>query len=152
MDFKQSINTTCQLWNTQSFCHLPVTPKLINSYNCDGCEFDIVKCDKISALQSNQGVWLSIKVSTKTKFNLESYFKNITLFDPKTGKKSHPTMVNCTSGADGSVNIEFFGPNFIAKKLEGSFNKQLDVFLIFKEAKIGDQIYIDDLIQAEIVK
>lgn len=140
--------TKCKLWKPRSFCDIPGNAKFANSYDVDNAEYDYVSCqDADKNMAAMKAVWITINVSGRTRLQLESHLKNITLIKSVNGKLLHPVMIAAV--ADGST---FFGENFKAKKFVAHYNGQLDIFLFFSEAEIGDTIIINNFIKATILE
>ncbi len=145
---KLSRLTKCKLWKTKNFCNLPNKINLSSSYDVDAAEYDYVSCQEATKnMATMKAVWVTIKTSGRSKLQLESQLKNITLITANSGKSLHPIMIGAV--ADGSA---FFGKNFKAKKFVAYYNGQMDFFLFFSEAEIGDKIIINNFIEAVILE
>ena len=138
--------TKCKLWKPKKFCDLPKGINLSSSYDVDAAEYDYVSCQEATKnMATMKAVWVTIKTSGRSKLQLESQLKNITLIGANNGKSLHPLMIAAV--ADGST---FFGNNFKAKKFIANYNGQMDFFLFFSEAEIGDEIIINNFIETII--
>ena len=88
-------------------------------------------------------LWVTITTKgRRPKFKLETAFRNITLIRAD-GSSTHPTYVCLGEG-------NYYGIGFKATNFVGHRTKELNFFLFFPEAKLGDKIIIDDFIQSEI--
>lgn len=134
---------SCKIWNTKDFCNIPKTAKFATSFDCDGVEFDYLDCQTANQISEITGVWLTIGVNEKSKLNIEDQLKNFILIK-ENNKKQYPLMIKI--GADNN----FWGAKFKAKKITVNYNKQIDIFLFFKNAAAGDKIIINNLIEAII--
>jgi hypothetical protein len=138
--------TKCKLWKPKKFCDLPKGVNLSSSYDVDDAEYDYVSCQEATKnMATMKAVWVTIKTSGRSKLQLESQLKNITLVGVNNGKLLHPLMI--ATVADGST---FFGNKFKAKKFAAIYNGQMDFFLFFSEAEIGDKIIINNFIETII--
>lgn len=136
---------SCKIWNTKDFCNIPKSAKFATSFDCDAVEFDYLDCQTANQTSDLTGVWLTISVNEKSKLNIEDQLKNFILIKANE-KKQYPLMIKI--GADNN----FWGAKFKAKKITVNYNKQLDIFLFFKDAAVGDKIIINNLIEALIEK
>jgi hypothetical protein len=145
-NYKLNRYTKCKLWKPKSFCDIPKKAKLSGSYDVDAAEYDYVSCQEATKnMTSMKAVWVTIDINGRTRLQLESQLENIELFESKNGKMIHPLMIAAV--ADGST---FFGKNFKAKKFVANYDGQLDIFLFFSEAEVGDTIIIKNFVEAVI--
>jgi hypothetical protein len=150
--FKQSQNAKCKLWDTKSFCNNAVTrPDLTINMECKDCEFTFISCHDIDNMSNIKGVWLTVDVNDKGKFRIESFFNNMSL-ERADGKIIHPVALGVGASPNDIKEPKYYSNNFKAKKLVATFKKQIDIFLFFENPKIGDKIFIDNFIQAEIME
>ena len=140
---KVTIVKSCKIWNTKDFCDVPKSAKFAASFDCDGVEFDYIDCQTANQIIEITGVWLSIGVNEKSKLKIEDQLKNFILVKTN-NKKQYPLMIKIS----GENN--FWGAKFKAKKITVNYNKQIDIFLFFKNAAVGDKIIINNLIEALI--
>ena len=133
----------CKIWNTKDFCNIPKTVKFASSFDCDAVEFDYIDCQAANQIDDLTGVWLTIDVNEKSKLKIEDQLKNFILVKTN-NKKQYPLMIKIS----GENN--FWGAKFKAKKITVNYNKQIDIFLFFKNAAVGDKIIINNLIEALI--
>lgn len=146
--FKLNQYTKCKLWKSKNFCDIPRKAKLSSSYTADAAEYDYVSCQEATKNMSiMKAVWITIDITGRTKLQLESQLENITLIESKNGKVSHPLMIAAVT--DGST---FFGKNFKAKKFVANYDGQLDIFLFFPEAEVGDTILIKNFVKTVILE
>ncbi len=134
---------SCKIWNTNNFCDFPKLAKFATSLDCDLVDFDYIDCQTVNQKNNLVAVWLTINSNGKSSFQIESSLKNIRHVNAK-GKAQNPIMIGI-SGDD-----KFLGPNFKARKMTVNYNKQIDVFLLFPNAKPGEKIIINNLIEALI--
>ena len=134
---------SCKIWNTKDFCNIPKTAKFAPSFDCDAVEFDYIDCLTANQIDNITGVWLTITTNGKSTFQIENQLKNITLIKPNNNTQ-YPLMIKV--GGDNN----FWGAKFKAKKITINYNKQIDIFLFFKNAAVGDKIIINNLIEALI--
>lgn len=134
---------SCKIWNTKDFCNIPKTAKFATSFDCDGVEFDYLDCQTANQINEITGVWLTIGVNEKSKLNIEDQLKNFILIKAN-NKKQYPLMIKI------GVDNNFWGAKFKAKKITVNYTKQIDIFLFFKNAAVGDKIIINNLIEALI--
>ena len=134
---------SCKIWNTKDFCNIPKTAKFATSLDCDLVDFDYIDCQTANQKNNITAVWLTISVSENSTFQIESDLKNVKLINTN-GKSQIPLMLYV------SGDNKFFGANFKAKKMTVHYNKQIDIFLFFKNAAVGDKIIINNLIEALI--
>lgn len=140
--------TKCKLWKPKNFCDIPQKAKLSTSYNVEDAEYDYVSCqDATKNMATTKAVWITVDFNGRTKLQLESQLKNIALIKSSNGKSLNPIMIAAVT--DGSA---FFGRNFKAKKFTANFEGQLDIFLFFSEAEIGDTIIIKNLVETVILE
>jgi hypothetical protein len=149
---RQSQNAKCIMWNTNSFCNNAVSrPELSLNMECNDCEFNTVSCHDIDKMSNIKAVWLTINVSGKGKFRIESNFKNFSL-ERSNGEIAHPVAMGVGASPSDVKEPKYYSSNFKATKLITTFKKQIDIFLFFENAKVGDKVKIDNFIQAEIVE
>lgn len=134
---------SCKIWNTKDFCNIPKVAKFATSLDCEGVEFDYIDCQTANQINDITCVWLTIGVTEKSKINIENQLKNFILIKGN-NKKQYPLMIKI--GAENN----FWGAKFKAKKITVDYNKQIDIFLFFKNAAVGDKIIINNLIEALI--
>ncbi|MGZ3899821.1 MAG: hypothetical protein ACXVNM_12165 [Bacteroidia bacterium] len=148
--FKASPNVTCTIWNTSSFCNMPVKrdPSSI-SMQCDNCEFNFISCKELDKQPGVKAVWLVISVAKKGEFKIKTAFKNFRLVR-NTGEVINPVAIGVGTGGEEAKEPKFFSSDFKTKKLDATFKKQIDIFLFFDNPKPGDKIFIDDFIQTVI--
>jgi hypothetical protein len=146
--YKLNRFTKCKLWKPKSFCDIPKKGKLSSWYDADAAEYDYVSCQEANkSMAAMKAVWITIDIKGRTKLQLESQLKNILLVKSSNGKSLNPIMIAAV--ADGST---FFGKNFKAKKFVANYDNQLDIFLFFSEAEIGDTIIIKNFIETVILE
>lgn len=149
--FKASPNAKCRLWKTESFCSVPEVGNSSISLDCKACDFDYVSCKDLDKNSKLKGVWLTVTVQKRGEFEVESYFKNVTLQKNNSDKSTHPLMLSIGVGGD-KVTEKYFGSKFKANDLIVRFKEQIDVFLLFEGAEVGDKLFFEDFVQAEIVE
>lgn len=149
--FKASPNAKCRLWKTESFCSVPQVGNSSISLDCRACDFDYVSCKDLDKNTKLKAVWLTVTVKKRANFELESYFKNVTLQKNNSDQSMHPLMVSIGVGGD-KVTEKYFGSNFKANDLTVRFKEQIDIFLLFEGAAVGDKLFFEDFVQAEIVE
>jgi hypothetical protein len=130
---------TCKFWNVKEFCGLPENAKFPYSINCNACEYDYISCKD---LKNAKAIWMTIAIKGNQKFSLESKFKNITITHAN-GKSSHPIAIAIS-------NDEYLGKEFKTKTFIANYKQQMDIFLFFSEAQLGDVIIIDGQVEAVI--
>ncbi len=133
---------SCKIWNANNFCNISDTPDKY-TIECDECEFDYVNCKTLKT-DGIVCVQITLTGSKKSNLKIESKLKNITLTDATNNKTQTPTMVGI--GSDNN----FYGSNFKAKKFIVMYNKQMTIYLFFKNAKAGDKVIIKNFIEAII--
>lgn len=142
---KTAIVKSCKIWDSKDFCKIPKEAKFADSFDCNAVEFDYIDCLTANEIDNITGVWLTITTNGKETFQIENQLKNITLIKPNNNTQ-YPLMIKV-----GGEN-NFWGAKFKAKKILVHYNKQIDIFLFFKDATIGDKIIINNLIEALIEK
>ncbi len=128
--------TQCRIWKSNDYCDLPSSSKMIKSFDCDMCTLYDVKCQDLNGDEKLHAVWITINVKGKASIELNSKFKNVTLINAA-GKEIHPYFIALTKGD------LFLSNNSKMKSLSAIFEKQIDVFLFFSEASIGNRIIFD---------
>jgi hypothetical protein len=150
--FRQSQNAKCIIWNTNSFCNNAVSrPELSINIECSDCELNTMSCHNIDKMPDVKAVWLTINVSGKGKFRIESNFNNFSL-ERSNGEIAHPVAMGVGASPSDVKEPKYYSANFKATKAVTTFKKQIDIFLFFENAKVGDKVKIDNFIQAEIVE
>ncbi len=137
---------SCKIWNTTNVCNLPKTAKFVYSMDCNVEDFDYRDCQSVNQLGNFTIVWLTVASNGKSTFQIENQLKNINLVKAHRNKVSSPLMIGVNRDS------QFLGANLKAKKLVAHFDKQMDFFLFFKDAKEGDKIIIKNFIEALIEK
>jgi hypothetical protein len=146
---KLSKNTkvkSCIIWRPNNYCDMATTLNFKYTMECDACEFDEVNCNLVSNTNDIVCVLVTLSGTQKQDFKIENKLNNISLINSASNDKQHPSMIGL-----GSAN-KFMGSNFKAKKCIVNFNKEINVILFFKNAKVGDKILINNFIEAQIEK
>lgn len=147
-NYKLNRFTKCKLWKSKNFCDLPKKANLSSSYDVDDAEYDFVSCKEATKnMATIKAVWITIDAKGRTKLQLESQLKNITLIRSGSGKSIHPLMIAAVNGGNS-----FFGKNFKAKKFTANYDGPLDIFLFFPEAEVDDTIIINNFIETVILE
>jgi hypothetical protein len=133
----------CKIWNTKDFCNIPKTAKFATSLDCDLVDFDAIDCQTVNQKNNAVGVWLTVLANEKSTFRIESALNNITLVDAR-GKSQNPQMIYLNGGT------QYYGSHLKARKLIVHYNKQIDIFMVFENAKVGDRILIHKFVEAFI--
>ncbi len=136
---------SCIIWHTNDYCSIARTKEFKFTIECDACDFDDVTCASVNQNSNMVCVLLTLYCDRKQNFNIETGFKNITLLNAA-NNKSKAFMAGI--GNDK----KFIGPDFKAKKFLVQFDKEIQLLLFFKNAKVGDTIIINNFIEAQIEK
>jgi len=139
--FKASGYASAKIWKTKSYCDLP-KPAFDLRIDMTECDFDTISCYETAHKTNLVGVWITVILNKKTKFNLETQFKNVSLIKNLDGSSVHPSIL----GFDGFS----FMKNLKAESFVAHVKNKLNIFVFFPEAKVGDKIIIDNFIQTEI--
>ncbi len=140
-----SINTiinSCKIWNTTDFCNISDAQDKYN-IECNACEFDYINCKTLKP-DEIVCVLITLTGNKKSNFKIENKLKNIRLTNVTNNKSETPIMVGI--GDDNN----FYGSNFKAKKFIVTYNKQINIYLFFKNVKVGDKVIINNFIEAII--
>lgn len=148
--FKPSPNAKCILLSMDALDNMGSAVPSPITMNCNACEFGYINTSELEKRSQLKMVWLSVKVDGKSKFNLESELKNISLIKGSGNKHLHPIAIGIGAPSGNSGEGKFISDKFRAIDLKIIFNKQVDVYLFFEEAAVGDRIIFDDFVQAQI--
>lgn len=148
--FKASPNTKCVLLSMDALDNMGSAQPSPITMNCNACEFGYVTMHELEKNPKFKMVWLSVGVNGKSKFNLESSLKNIRLIQSVNGKEINPVAIGIGAPSGNSKESRFISNKFQAIDLKIIFNKQVDLYIIFDEATVGDKIIFNDFIQAQI--
>lgn len=148
--FKASPNAKCVLLSMDALDNMGSAQPCPITMNCNACEFGYVTMPELEKNPKLKMVWLSVGVNGKSKFNLESQLKNIRLIQSVNGKEITPVAIGIGAPSGNSKESRFISNKFQAIDLKIIFNKQIDLYMFFEEAAIGDKIIFNDFIQAQI--
>lgn len=148
--FKASPNATCVLISMDALDNMGSAQPSPITMNCNACEFGYVTMHELEKNPKLKMVWLSVGVNGKSKFNLESHLKNIRLIQSTNGNEVNPIAIGIGAASGNSKESRFISNKFQAIDLKIIFNKQVDLYIIFEEATVGDKIIFNDFIQAQI--
>lgn len=148
--FKASPNAKCVLLNMDALDNMGSAVPSPITMNCNACEFGYISASELEKRSQLKLIWLSVRVDGKSKFNLESELKNISLIKGSDNKHLHPIAIGIGAPSGNSGEGKFISDKFRAIDLKIIFNKQVDVYLFFEEAAVGDRIIFDDFVQAQI--
>lgn len=148
--FKASPNAKCILLNMDALDNMGSAQPSPITMNCNACEFGYITMPELEKNPKLKMVWLSVSVNGKSKFNLESHLKNIRLIQSTNGKEINPIAIGIGAPSGNSKESRFISNKFQAIDLKIIFNKQVDLYIIFEEATVGDKIIFNDFIQAQI--
>ncbi len=135
---------SCKIWDSEDFCNTPKTAKFASSFDCDVVEFDYVNCQMANKTDNVVAVWLTIETSENSTFQIENQLKNFVLVNSDNHKSQYPLMIKV------SADNNFLGAHLKAKKIVAKYTKQVDIFLLFKSAKVGDMLTIKNFVEATI--
>ncbi len=147
---------SCKIWNPESFCDIPdsliTMPRIINA---DTVFAYSISCNDIDKKENKTAVWLTLSTKDGSSLMFVSGFKNISLINKTNDKKIHPFAIlwsDFTYNENGKSNLHYMTSAFKTSKYKSkfSFQKKIDLILIFPNAEKGDKIIIDDFIEAEI--
>lgn len=148
--FKASPNAKCVLLSIDALDNMGSAVPSPITMNCNACEFGYIRTSELEKRSQLKMVWLSVKVDGKSKFNLESELKNISLIKSSDNKHLHPIAIGIGAPSGNSGEGKFISDKFRAIDLKIIFNKQIDVYLFFEQAAVGDKIIFDDFVQVQI--
>ena len=135
---------SCKIYKTSDFCNLPKAARFATSVDCNECEFDEIDCGTIKKQDNYTIVWLTITAGAKSSFQIESNLKNFILQKANGGKSYSPVMISVAGDK------KYYGANFKAKSCTANYKKQMDLFMFFKNAEVGDIISIKNFVKAYI--
>ena len=111
-------------------------------------------CEKLDKMGNLTGVWLTLSTKDGSIINFESNFKNINLIKKSDGKTIHPFAILWPDeyNSNGKKNLQYLTSALKTTKFESkfSFQKKIDLLLIFTGAENGDKLIIDNFVEAVI--
>lgn len=147
--FKESPNAKCVLLSADALDNW-VTAAPPITMNCTRCQFDYVTMGELEQNPNIKIVWLTVTVTGKSKFNLESHFKNIGLLKKANGITIQPVAIAIGAPSGNSNEGRVISDKFKADDLKVIFSKQVDIFMFFDGVKSGDRLIFDDFVLAEV--
>lgn len=147
-NFNPTPNVKCKLWETNSYCDYPKETYFPSPINCNGCEFHYSSCKEITN-KNIKAVWITVN-NRRIKFKLTTGLENITLQRYSDNTFVSPIGIAFGNKTSDGKSILFLNKDFKTNGFTGQFKQQLDLFILFEEPKIGDKLFIDGFLQAEI--
>lgn len=147
--FKASPNTKCVIISTDALDNIGSAVSSPVTMNCNACEFEYIQMAELERKPNLKLVWLTVTVGGKSKFNLDSYLKNITL-ETTAGKHVHPVAIAFGAPSGSSKEAKLISDKTKVKELKVIFTNRVDVFMFFEGANPGDHLIFDDFVLAEV--
>ncbi len=151
---QQDATITCRLWKTNSFCQLPDSINLPKVYYFASATSTDISCHSLDTMKDITSVWVTCNEKTTTKLNMTSNFKNISLIHNNSNDTIHPLaflrkqrFINLNE-----PQYDYFTFATADHYFSFSSGQQYDLFILFKNAKVGDKLIIDNFFETEIQK
>lgn len=148
-----SENMKSYLWRPASFNHNVEDASGKFKLDCNNCEFNYISGTQLDN-KNYKGVWMRVTKDKKKKFKLETGLKNIKLIRTE-GSKSK-VMYPIALGMDGPQWREkewtYISNKFKTNSAVYSFDEYIDFYLIFEDARVGDKLIIEDLVEALVTE
>lgn len=142
----------CEIWQPNSFCDIPdsliTLPRIIKAKSAFVKTID---CEELNKVENLKAVWLTLTTKDGASFMFESNFENISLIKSNAENKIHPYAILWDDSFSSElcyISSDFKTNNY---KSKFSFQKKIDLILLFIDAEKGDKIIIDNFIKAEIL-
>lgn len=146
--FKATPNVKCVIWDTNNFCEYPKDTYFPSPINCYSCEFHYLSCKDV--INKNvKAIWVTVN-NRRVKFKLTSGLENVTLQRSSDNSIASPIGIALGNKSSDGKGILFLNTDFKTGGFSGQFKQQLDLFILFEDPKVGDKLFIDGFIQAEI--
>jgi hypothetical protein len=149
--FKSSPNAKCVIISADALDNIGSAAASPITMNCNACEFEYIHMAELERKPNLKLLWLTVTVGGKSKFNLESYLKNITLETSK-GKHMHPVAIAIGAPSGNSKEGKLISDKTKVKELKVIFSNRVDLFMFFDGANPGDRLIFDDFVLAEVVE
>lgn len=147
--FKASPNTKCVIISTDALDNIGSAAATPITMNCNSCEFEYIHMAELEKKPNLKLVWLTVTVGGKSKFNLDSYLKNISL-ENSSGKHIHPVAIAIGAPSGNSKEGKLISDKTKVKELKVIFSNRVDIFMFFDGASPGDRLIFDDFVLAEV--
>ncbi len=151
--FNESPNTTCKLWQPATFGMAVTAAATQMKMDCNGCDFFYSPSEKFDG-KGYKGIWLHINARKKTNFELKNYLKNIALVQSSVDKciSSHPIAIAIGGPTWNGKEWIYLNDKTKALKCTYHFEGEMDIYLIFENAKVGDKLVFEDFVFARVVE
>ena len=151
--FNESPNAKCILWEPASFGQAVTAAATSVRIDCSGCEFFYSPSVKFDG-KGYKGVWLHVNAKKKSKFDLKSYFKNIALVQSTEDKciSVYPIAVGIGGPGWNGKEWTYMNDKFKTSGCTVHFGGEIDIYLIFENAKAGDKLVFEDFVFARVVE
>lgn len=146
---------SCTIWKPESFCNIPdsliTLPRVVLM---ESANISAAKCGDLDKDSTNTGVWLTLNSKGKTQFNISGNLINITLIRKSNGEVVYPLALiwDMPSSEKNENTFYYMSAGMSASKflVKFSYQKKIDLVLIFPGAKSGDKVIIEGLVEAVI--
>lgn len=147
--FKASPNAKCVIISTDALDNIGSAAATPVTMNCNACEFEYIHMAELESKPNLKLIWLTVTVGGKSKFNLESHLKNISL-ETSNGKHIYPVAIAIGAPSGNSKEAKLISDKTKVKELKVIFTNRVDVFMFFDGASPGDHLIFDDFVLAEV--
>jgi hypothetical protein len=144
----------CRLWKPISYCHLPDSVKLPDVVYFASVTMTAISCFQLDTIKGLKGLRVTFKGKNISELHLKSNFENIYVVNKISMDTIHPIAILKKQKFENLDEPQYDYCDFQAEDHYFTFipERKYDLFLLFRNANIGDRLVIEDLIGGLIEK
>jgi hypothetical protein len=152
--FGQNDSTvTGHIWKPKSFCQLPESINVHGGINYSYASIRGISCQELDTMKST-GVWVTFQGKNVSELHMTSHYENISLISMDGKNIVHPIayLERAKSSYNGEPEYAYYTSTAEVYYFSLEPKKKYDLFIIFKDAKVGDKIIIDNFLETIITE